>query len=502
MSASDTTDRPNVLIIYTDDQPQEWVGAYGGDVLTPNIDRLAEEGMRFDRYYASSPVCSPSRYTALTGRYASRSERFHRDCPPGSHVNLDWAAGVAGESDTLASVLSDSGYTTGFVGKWHQGVDGDIESVPADADGHDSETATVIRENYEKLVEQVERCGFDDARHVYPANVFGWELPESMERHNMEWVTAGTLDFIEEHRDDRFCLTVAPTLTHDPWEREQLEADPCITPAGYLDEPPEVQPSRRSVLRRVAAAEETSRPPSDVENPSFMSESEVRMGRAFATWLDDGVGAILDRLDELGLTEETLVIFTSDHGNRGKFTCYDAGARQPCLIRWPSALEPSGPCSKLVSNVDIAPTIFDIAGVDPGPEYTVDGQSFAPLLTGNGDYERESVFLEITTERAVVTDDGYKYIAVRYPPELREAVDEGRAYEHWGVPVTHDGARYGADSDYPGYFDRDQLYDLVADPHEQNNLAEDPNHAERLERMRDRLREYSAALPHEFAEFT
>jgi arylsulfatase A-like enzyme len=417
-------------------------------------------------------------------------------------VNLDWAAGVAGESDTLASVLGDHGYTTGFAGKWHQGVDGDVESVPPDADGRDPRTARLIRENYETLVEQVERCGFDDARHVYPANVFGWELPESMERHNMEWVTAGALDFLEEHQDDRLCLTVAPTLTHDPWEREQLEADPRITPAGYLDEPPDVQPSRRSVLRRVAAADETSRPPANIECPSFMSESEVQVGRAFATWLDDGVGAILDRLDELSLAEDTLVIFTSDHGNRGKFTCYDAGARQPCLVRWPAALEPSEPCSDLVSNVDLAPTIFDLASVDPGSEYTVDGQSFAPLLTGDGTYERESVLLEITTERAVVTDDGYKYIAVRYPPEIRDEVDRGRAYEHWAVPVTHDGARYGADSDYPGYFHRDQLYDLVADPQEQRNIADDPDHADQLDYMQDLLGEYSADLPHEFAEFT
>jgi arylsulfatase A-like enzyme len=502
MPGTDTAGRPNVLIIYTDDQPQEWVGAYDGDVLTPNIDSLADDGVRFDRYYASSPVCSPSRYSALTGRYASRSERFQRDCPPGTHPNLDWSAGVAGDTNTLASVLSEHGYTTGFVGKWHQGIDADIESVPADADGRDPETAAVIRENYEALITQVERSGFDDARHVYPANVFGWELPEAMECHNMEWVTDGALEFLDVHHDDPFCLVMAPTLTHDPWEREQLEADPLVTPAGYLDEAPDVQPSRESVLKRVTAAPETSRSPTDAEQPAFMTESEVRIGRAFATWLDDGVGAVLDRLDDLGVAEDTLVIFTSDHGNRGKFTCYDAGARQPCLARWPAELEPQDPVTDLVSNVDLAPTLFDLVGVDPGADYTVDGQSFAPVLTGEGEYERESVFLEITTERAVVTDDGYKYIAVRYPPEIREEVEAGRAYEHWGVPVTHDGARYGADSDYPGYFDQDQLYDLVADPHEQRNLADDPTRAELLAELRDELRVYCAGLPHEFAEFT
>jgi arylsulfatase A-like enzyme len=502
MPGSETSSRPNVLVIYTDDQPQEWVGCYDGNVLTPNIDRIAEEGMRFDRYYASSPVCSPSRYSALTGRYASRSERFQRDCPPGTHPVVGWNAGAAGETNTLASVLSENGYTTGFVGKWHQGVDDDIESVASDADGRDPETAAVIEDNYARLVAQVERCGFDDARHVYPANVFGWELPESMERHNMEWVTQGALDFVDANNDQPFCLMMAPTLPHDPWEREQLESDPHVTPSGYLEERPDVQPSRRSVLRRVNSAPETSRPPTDAEHPDFMSSDEVQMGRAFATWLDDGVGAVLDALEAHGIAENTLVIFTSDHGNKGKFTCYDAGARQPCLVRWPDTLEPSDPCRDLVSNVDLAPTIFDVAGVDPSSEYTLDGRSFAPLITGSGEYQRDSLFLEITTERAVVTDDGYKYIAVRYPPEIQQQVDDGYAYQHRGRPVTHEGARYGADTDFPAYFEQDQLYDLVADPSEQNNLANDSAHADRLEALREEIRAYSADLPHAFGEFT
>jgi len=495
-------DAPNVLVIYTDDQPQEWVGAYGGEVLTPNIDRLAEAGLRFDRYYASSPVCSPSRYSALTGRYASRSRRLHRSYPPGGPVNIGWEPGVAGgdEDRTVARVLQEAGYTTGFVGKWHGGVEADIESIPADADGRDPDVERTMRENYGKLIEQIERCGFDEAHSAYAGNVFAWDIPEAMERHNMEWVTQGALEFLDAHGDERFFLQVAPTLTHDPWEREQIESDPRITPAGYLDEPPDVQPPREDVLERVTAAEQTDREPDDVEWPAFMTREEVMMGRRFATWLDDGVGAILDRLDDLGVADETLVVFTSDHGNRGKFTCYDAGARQPCIARWPGVTQP-GTEDALVSNVDLAPTIFDVVGVEP--DYAVDGRSFAPLLTGAGSYERESLFLEITTERAVVTDDGYKYIAVRHPPGSDAAEGEGR-YSHWGVPFEDGSAHhtYGAEEDYPAYFDRDQLYDLDADPHEQGNLADDPAHADRLAAMRERLRAYSADLPHEFGEFT
>jgi len=448
----DDPEPQNVLVIYTDDQPQEWVGSYGGDVLTPNIDRLAEEGVRFDRYYASSPVCSPSRYSALTGRYASRSGRFQRDCPPGSHPNIGWSPGVRGEPHNLAATLSANGYTTGIVGKWHQGIDAETADIDPEADGRDPEVAETIEANYRTYVEEIEDCGFDDARSIFTRNVFGFGLPESMEYHNMEWVTQGALEFIEDNQDDPFFLYMAPTLPHDPWERDQLEADPRITPSGYLEEPPDVQPSREDVVERVESSEKATREPGEAEHAGFMTGENVQVGRTFASWLDDGVGAVLDRLDELGLAEDTLVIFTSDHGNRGKFTCYDGGARQPCIVRWPGVVDPGTTREELVSNVDLAPTLFDILGVDPPEDYHVDGQSFAPLLTGEGGYERDSLFLEITTERAIVTEEGYKYIAVRYPPEIQAEVDEGATYSHDCVErEAGEPARYAADRDFPAY---------------------------------------------------
>jgi arylsulfatase A-like enzyme len=475
-------DQPNVVVIYTDDQDPDWVGAYGGDVLTPNIDSLAEDGVRFDRYYASSPVCSPSRYSALTGRYASRSERFQEEFPPGGPVNIGWEPGIRGEPCNLASVLSDNGYTTGLVGKFHQGIDEDeFEPVADDADPTDPAVEARLERNYQTVVDIVENHGFDRAASVYEGNVNGMEIPDELTHQNMDWVTQGAVDFIEDNQDDPFFLFMAPTLVHSPRGEHQVRSDPRATPRGYLDEAPDVQPSRESVIERTREA--------GVDGP------------VDATWLDDGVGAVLDTLEECGLAEDTLVIFTSDHGDiEGKFTTYDRGARQPCLARLPGHTEDRGPCDDLVSNVDLAPTIFDLAGVDPGPEYTVDGQSFAPLLTG-GDYERDSLFLEITTERAVVTDDGYKYIAVRHPPETQERVDDGEVLSHWGYPLDADRPTFGAQEYFPAYFDQDQLYDLDEDPEEQHNLVDDPDYADRLGRMQDLLAEYSADLPHEFGEF-
>lgn len=483
--ADTSGDSPNVIVIYTDDTDPDWIGCYGGDVLTPNIDSIAEDGVRFDRYYASSPVCSPSRYSALTGRYASRSERFHEICPPGGPVNIDWEPGIHGESDTLPEILSEQGYTTGLVGKWHQGVDDErIEPIDDDADPRDPAVAERLEHNYQVLLDAVEGAGFDEAASLYQNNVDDMELPDELCHQNMDWVTQGALEFVEANHDDPFFLFMAPTLTHVPRGRDQLESDPRGTPRGYLDEAPDVQPPRETVLDRV-------------------DEAGVEGGPPDATWLDDGVGAVLDRLDALGIEEDTLVIFTSDHGDiEGKFTCYDRGARQPCLARWPGELDTRDPEDALVSNVDLAPTIFDLAGVEPSADYHVDGESFSPLLTGEGSYERDSVFLEITTERAVVTADNYKYLAVRYPPDIQAEVDAGQRYNHYCIEFDENVYyTFGASEYYPYYFDRDQLYDLDADPEEQHNLADDPEHQDRLEELRETLREYSAELPHDFGEF-
>ncbi|MFB6217980.1 MAG: sulfatase, partial [Halobacteriaceae archaeon] len=378
-----------------------------------------------------------------------------------------------------------------------------VEAVDPDADGRDPEVAETIASNYRTYVTEIESCGFDDARSIFPRNVFGFELPESMEYHNMEWVTQGALDFIETHRDEPFFLFMAPTLPHDPWERDQLRADPRITPSGYLEEPPDVQPPREDVIERVENSERATREPDEAELAGFMTPEKVQVGRTFVSWLDDGIGAVLDRLDELGLAEDTLVIFTSDHGNRGKLTCYDGGARQPCIARWPGVITPGTTRQELVSNIDLVPTIFDIVGVGPPADYHIDGQSFVPLLTGEGDYERDSLFLEITTERAVVTDDGFKYIAVRYPPDIRAEIDDGAKYSHDCVERgENEPARFAADRDFPAYHDRDQLYDLEADPLEQTNLADDPAYRDRLAEMQDLLSVYSRDLPHEFGEFS
>jgi arylsulfatase A-like enzyme len=210
---------------------------------------------------------------------------------------------------------------------------------------------------------------------------------------------------------------------------------------------------------------------------------------------------VLKKLDDLGLADDTLVLLASDNGNVAKFSCYDGGARLPMVARWKGAIPAAAVCDKLVSNLDFAPTLLEIAGIQPPAEMLLDGRSMVKALVQDPSYRRDFLFLEITTERAVVTGDGFKYIAVRYLPEVQEQVDQGRKFNHWCQPLEKATHTYGADERYPAYFDRDQLYDLNSDPAERNNLAGDPAQQARLARMQDLLRGVSATLPHTFGEF-
>lgn len=488
--------RPNVVFIYTDDQDMTEMGCYGGDVLSPHMDSLARDGMKFTRFYVSSAVCAPSRYNVLTGRYASRSERLQEKYPPSGHPNIGWEPQVYGERWTLPRVLQRAGYTTGMVGKWHQGTGGLNGKMPTNISPTDPDAEKKIRENYRRLLASIRECGFDYAASAYSHNPgaatrkdrFWW--PEKLGCHNMEWVTSGALDFIERNQDEPFFLYMAPTLVHSPPPRKSMKADPRATWAGMLDEAPDVQPSRESVLRRCREA-----------------GIDVRTGYghtfpAGVLWLDDGIGAVLNRLEELGLAENTMVIVASDNGNFDKFSCYEGGTHLPCVVRWPGVVPPGSECDGLVNNVDLARTIVDVCGAEPPPEMQVDGSNILSALRGGAAYNRRSIYLEVTMERAVVSGDNFKYIAVRYPRDIREQREEGVRFTHWGLKWSERHHTYGVPNRHPAYSDTDQLYDLDRDPEEKNNLAGDPAYADKLKEMKDMLRRYCEELPHEYGEFT
>ncbi len=532
VTAAAKTARPNIVLFYFDDLDFDELGVYdplafptysgarekglfredmnpwlayldSPAIHTPTIDGLAQDGARFDHFYVTSTICSPSRYALLTGRYASRSDGVCRDFPPGGPANVVQNAHLGPGESNIAKRLKAQGYATGMVGKWHNSDwdgphGGRVKGVAPDADPRDPKVAAAIREVYDRGVNYIrERLGFDYVSRVYLQNKEALGIPRALQVHNLEWLVEGALEFIDAHHEAPFFLYFASTTPHG-WvgSADFLKADPCATPAGMLDTPPKGMPPREDTARRARAA-------------------GVKGRLVEATWFDDAVAAVLGRIEKLGLAENTLVLFISDHQNRGKRTLYEA-ARVPALARWPKRIAPGQTIGSLCANIDVAPTLLDACGAPTPAGADMDGRSFLPLLTGRGDSVpwRESLLLEVAYARAVVTKD-WKYIALRYPPKLREAIGQAEpktyAWDGTAKRVTA-GNRwnkkgavyipYGANKDFPGYFDPDQLYDLKHDPYEQKNLAEDPACAERLAEMKALLSRHLQDLSHTFGEFT
>ncbi len=408
--------RPNVIFILTDDQGRDSIGCYGNKVLTPNVDRIAREGVLFNNAYVATAVCTPSRYTCLTGRYASRctSPNFLKPNPPGTQSNIGWNTALEEGGWNAGRALKAGGYATGVVGKWHvAGPIPGIQKYSPDADMADPAIARILAGNQELLCESARACGFDYAASMYSGNLADYHL-NALSAHNMEWVVKGGLDFIDKYREQPFFLYFSTTVPHSPNPRLSLTADPKITPAGLLKEVPNVMPPRASVIPRATAA-------------------GVPESMAAYTWLDDGVGAILQRLEKYDLLNDTVIFYFGDNGPvPGKGTCYQLGVHQPCVMRWHGHLPASSKSDVLVQNIDFVPTVLDICGVTAPREMQMDGKSVLPVLADAGKPWRDALYFEIGHTRAVLAGD-WKYIALRYPPAIQKKIKDGTI----GRPAYH-----------------------------------------------------------------
>ncbi len=465
-------------------------------MLTPNIQKLADQGAIFTRFYITSPVCTPSRYTTLTGRLASRNPQLTKEFSPDEQINIRWSAPILIGESTVIKALNRLGYKTGMSGKWHNGLPGidpetiaDQDSVHAlgvgpESDINDPKVIRAIQTAHDTLITHLEdRIGFTWAKTVSYANKEQWPVPHSLRVHNLEWITQGALDFLDSYHSEPFFLYISLPVPHasyyEGWEKDY---NILATPRGLLTENPDSQPSRASIFDRLE---------------SLGIDRRSGMG----TWIDDSVGAVLKRLDELGLTENTVVIFTSDHQDRGKNTCYE-GARVPFILRWPGVVRKGRTIDALASNTDLAPTFIEMAGGQAEPDMLLDGKSLLPLLKGERDSHHSFVYLEMGNTRAVVADR-WKLIKNRVPEYLKvinphvweresESIasamsfDALDALEHdrprrigWDGVISSGGWKdigiwfYSALA-FPHYFDPDQLYDLEEDPFEQHNLLDKP----------------------------
>lgn len=504
---------PNIIIINVDDMAAgQHFGFDGRNCLTPTLDSLASSGIRFTTAMAASTVCGPSRYSLLTSRWASRntSENFTSLYPLGT-------LGRFGVSDTdlehdgqnIGAWLQQAGYRTGFVGKCHV-LDDDLKDTTKwESKGLLTYGKTVdpavnstvngaMQHNHRVACQMMREHGFDYVDAFYHANLK--ELySDKLNVHNQEWITSRALRFIDENRTNRFFLYMAPTINHGPVNNNldyTLRANKGYTSAGYLpNEDYSFMPSRQAIINEVTSA-----------GKDLISARE--------TWLDYSIKAILNKLNQHGIRNDTLIIFTSDHGEKtlsgplvwGKSSLYDLGMKVPFVMNWPNGItSPGRTYGEIVSHVDVAPTLLALTGASNLPTAPVDGVSLVSVLGGSNAAVRDDVFCEIGYARSVRTKTR-KYIAVRYTPTIYQQIASGYRWPEYAVNsqltggtiprpyyVNNSGLGAGAASTNPNYFSDDQLYNLVNDPTEMTNIyGQEPAIAYQLKK---RLANYIGSIP-------
>lgn len=438
--------RPNVLFVMTDDQTVDQMSCYGNQILhTPNMDRIAQEGVRFRHCFCTNSLCAPSRATVLTGCYSN----VH-----GVRGNSEGAEDVDRlnpDIPVFPQLLQRAGYRTGLVGKWH------IRQDPV---------------------------GFDDWRILPGQGVY--VDPEFIENgvakqtrgYATDVTTDKALEFLRGLDGKQpFCLLYQHKAPHRPFTPARRHAQMFED----LEFPyPETFDDDYST-RRVAAMAEDMRfevslandyedLPADLppdEKKRWIFQRFVKDHYRTVYGVDENLGRVLDALDELGVAEDTLVIYTSDngyflgeHGWYDKRFMYEPALRIPLVIRYPRLVSPGAVVDKLVLNVDFAPTILDFADISI-PD-VVQGRSLRPLLErGTTDQWRASVYYSYYENSWRLAGLGRKAMA---EPSFNYFTPH-RIGPHRGVRTDrYKLIEYYSEGDYW------ELFDLQTDPHEVNNL--------------------------------
>lgn len=331
---------PNMIFILADDLGYSQLGCYGSNFYkTPHIDKLAEEGMRFTNAYAACAVCSPTRASIMTGKYPARLHLT--DFIAGNKRNSypltqpDWQKYLLLEEITFAEILKEHGYRTALFGKWHLSQE---KTAPG------------------SLAFNPDKQGFDESFVTYkPSQSMAqpWQDAEN-DAHNVDTITSLAIDFLERNRSNPFFLFVSHNTIHDPL-REKAET-----------------------IQKYRDLEESKEP----ENHPVIAAMIER--------LDGSCGVILNKIIELGLEKNTVVIFFSDNGGKhdyaaqtplrtGKGWLYEGGIREPLIVKWPGNATAGSVSESLISSIDFLPTFLEISGIEGIPE-NVDGKSFTRVL--------------------------------------------------------------------------------------------------------------------------
>ncbi|NEE03826.1 sulfatase family protein [Phytoactinopolyspora halotolerans] len=465
---------PNILLICTDQQRFDAVGAYGNpDIATPNLDRLAEQGVLFENCYVQNPVCGPSRASLMTGRYVPSHGLYANGVDLEPHEVL------------FSRLLAESGYDCGLVGKFHLGACQGGRSEPRLDDGfrvfrwaHDPYPGSSENAYHRWL-----KARFPDLHEavVRRDGPYTWDtLPT--EAHYSHWIGEETVDFLSSSRElDKPFFFVAnffdPHHGFGAPEEYARRYDPAALPRpvtrdGELDGKPPIFTEASKVSYGGAA-----RGYVDYTEDELM---EVRQAYyAMVSLVDDEVGRILDALDETGQADNTIVVFTSDHGEmlgdhqlmlKGPFM-YECAVRVPLIVRWPGVTEPGSRRTELVQWIDLAPTFLQAAGVEVPQR--MQGESLLKLIrdddaTGWRDWAL-----------CHYRNSGHPYDPAVHVTMLRH--DRWKLVVHHGAPASARG-RTG------------ELYDLETDPSELTNLWHEDAHRDIRHELQEMLIDVMVAV--------
>ncbi|WP_199044078.1 sulfatase family protein [Glycomyces salinus] len=454
--------RPNIVLILTDDHAAHAIGAYGSVVnTTPRIDAIGASGWRLDRCYVTNSLCSPSRASILTGTY--------------SHVNgvTTLETPIDSSQPTFVSQLREAGYRTAIVGKWHMG----------DGDGHDPQGF----DYWDVLIGQGE---YHDPTFLSPSG------RRTEPGYATDVITDLALRWADSlPGDDPWCLLICHKAPHRPWEPDaahaEMYSEPIPVPATFADD----HATRTSSARRAAMriAEHLNAEDLKVDPPPGLSYEDLSLWkyqrymedylRCVAS-VDDNVGRVVDWLDERGVRDDTLLMYSSDqgfflgdHGWFDKRFMYEESIRMPFLLSCPSRLPAGRTYDGIVTNVDLARTILDAAGAPAHPR--MQGRSFWPDLTGREPESPAEGFYYRYWEH----DDGFHKAPAHYG--YRDRRYKIIYFYNDGLDLAGTGP-----FTYPGEW---ELYDLERDPDELRNVADHPDYAEVRTRLEAELWRAQAA---------
>lgn len=500
------SDPPNLLFIWTDQQAWHTLGAYGNErIETPQLDAFAESGITFDRAYCTSPVCSPSRSSIMTGKYP------HTTGVTGNNIPL-------GRGDATMAELVEEDYVTGFIGKWHlgdeifpqRGFDEWVATEDQYYPFYSDDRPQAARSAYhEYLMEQ----GYEPDRTVptgpdwFSREFVATAVPE--EHSKPAFMANAAIDFVTRHRDEPWLLHVMFLEPHDPYTSPRdAQYDPADVPLppnfdhdGLARQPLRYRFAREAIRRGVSR-----RPPDVMGEPPTEADWRTVISNywGLVSLIDTHVGRILDALGAAGVRDETLTVFTSDHGDMmgshqlyTKMTQFEEAVRVPLLMELPGGTAAGQRVERPVSQVDLLPTLLEAMGQSAPATAGIQGESWLPWLTGAGKGHPSDVVIEwnganfhgVSGRRAVDDPEGSR---PGLTPAARELAADMGLTERAVVRAYTDPARtIVTPNGWKLTYRRSgthELYHLEDDPFETRNLA--ATHPDRVDELADRIADW------------